>query len=283
MHYKEANVAGLGKTELLVIYLLFTKKGWMSTGAIVDLLRMVNKSESAVRATLFRLRKKDIIKSIEKGRQTQFTLGKAGVEIVSGYMNRLELTEKKWNGKWLLFSFNVPERKRHLRNILRQELMFLGFGRLHTNLWVSPYDLRLECARIIRRLRLQECTVMFMSDYIGQDARKFANRIWHLEKFTRTWDEFKNKWQKECRRFRRTRFTDSYQEAVEALIRLIKMKEYLVSWADKGPSLPYDLMPYERRYHINLEKAIFDSVDFFRKKASSIIKFDPIAHEKHHR
>ena len=55
---------GLGKTELLVIYLLITKKGWMSTKSIVDLLGLIRKSESAVRATLFRLKQKDIIQTV---------------------------------------------------------------------------------------------------------------------------------------------------------------------------------------------------------------------------
>ena len=141
----------LGTTEKLVMYLLL-KKEWMSTKEILELLGKINKTEVAVRATLFRLRKKKLIKDSSKGRETLFSIAPAGQEVISGYLKRISRAKKEWNGKWLIFSFNIPEKKRKLRNNLRNELIFLGFGRLHTNLWICPYDIRNDCNKIIKDL-----------------------------------------------------------------------------------------------------------------------------------
>jgi len=273
---------GLGKTELLVIYLLITKKGWMSTKSIVDLLGLIRKSESAVRATLFRLKQKDIIQSRSQGRTTLFSLGKTGRQLVSEYMDLLSRSEKRWSGKWLLFSFNIPESKRTVRNALRDELVFLGFGRLHANLWISPYDIRKECARIVKRLKVEEYTAMFITDYIGGNPKKLSQRVWGLVKLTQTWDKLRERCKKEYNSFKRSKFVNSNQESIEALARLVKLKGEIVSLATQDPCLPQNLLPYGVPYHMRLEKEILSYLDFLRIKSSSIIKFDSIEHEKCH-
>lgn len=274
---------GLGKTELLVIYLLVTRKGWMSTRAIVDLLRMIRKSESAVRATLFRLKQKDIITSMSQGRETLFRLGATGEKMVAGYMDMLSRSERKWSGRWLLFSFNIPENKRALRNMLRDELNVLGFGRLHTNLWISPHDIRKECDELVARLGVKEYTSMFMSDYIGADPKELASRVWNLAALIGIWEKFMRKCRQEYEGFKKLRFRNAYQEAVEALSRLIKLKGGLVDLAAQETHLPYELLPANPEHYKKLGDKIFEYIGFFRDKASPIIKFDPIEHEKHHK
>lgn len=273
---------GLGKTELLVIYLLITKKGWMTTRSIVNLLGMIRKSESAVRATLFRLQQKDIIKSRPRGRETLLCLSQAGNKRVAGYMEMLSRSEQKWNGKWLLFSFNIPDRKRALRNALREELLEMGFGRLHTNLWISPHNVQRECERLVTRLRVKEYTEMFTANYIGANPREFANRVWDLTGLIKIWDRFMKQCRQEYDEFRKIKFTNSYQEAVEALTRLIALKSRMVDLAAQETHLPYDLFPVSPKQYKTMGDTIFKYIGFFRDRASSIIKFDPIEHEKHH-
>ncbi len=47
---------------------------------------------------------------------------------------------EKWDGKWRILIFDIPERRRHLRDMLRNTLRAIGFKRLQDSVWVYPYD-----------------------------------------------------------------------------------------------------------------------------------------------
>ena len=47
---------------------------------------------------------------------------------------------KKWDKKWRVIIFDIPEKRKGLRNKLRQTLNVIGFVRLQDSVWVYPYD-----------------------------------------------------------------------------------------------------------------------------------------------
>jgi DNA-binding transcriptional regulator PaaX len=48
--------------------------------------------------------------------------------------------ERTWNGKFYLVSFDIPEKKRRLREILRMKLKLHSGGLLQDSLWITPFD-----------------------------------------------------------------------------------------------------------------------------------------------
>ena len=47
---------------------------------------------------------------------------------------------KHWDGKWRVLVFDIPERKRKVRERMREVLMSIGFVRLQDSVWLYPYD-----------------------------------------------------------------------------------------------------------------------------------------------
>ena len=47
---------------------------------------------------------------------------------------------KRWDGRWRVLIFDIPEHRRSLRNKLRQTLAMVGFVRLQDSVWLYPYD-----------------------------------------------------------------------------------------------------------------------------------------------
>lgn len=47
---------------------------------------------------------------------------------------------KRWDGKWRVLIFDIPEKKRRLRDRVRQTLSMIGFVRLQHSVWIYPYD-----------------------------------------------------------------------------------------------------------------------------------------------
>ena len=47
---------------------------------------------------------------------------------------------KRWDGKWRVLIFDIPQTKNLLRDKLRRTLMAIGFIRLQDSVWIYPYD-----------------------------------------------------------------------------------------------------------------------------------------------
>jgi len=47
---------------------------------------------------------------------------------------------RRWDGKWRILVFDIPEKRRAVRTKIRSTLRLLGFVRLQDSVWVYPYD-----------------------------------------------------------------------------------------------------------------------------------------------
>ncbi|MDP1690298.1 MAG: CRISPR-associated endonuclease Cas2 [bacterium] len=47
---------------------------------------------------------------------------------------------KRWDGRWRVVLFDIPERRRKVRNQLRIFMQEYGFVRLQDSAWIYPYD-----------------------------------------------------------------------------------------------------------------------------------------------
>lgn len=51
-----------------------------------------------------------------------------------------KIKNKKWDKKWRILIFDIPERKRKFRDNLRITLLNIGFRQLQKSVWIFPYD-----------------------------------------------------------------------------------------------------------------------------------------------
>lgn len=58
---------------------------------------------------------------------------------------------KKWDGKWRVLIFDIPESRRFDRTSIRQALISIGFMRLQDSVWIYPYD----CEEIVSLLKAE--------------------------------------------------------------------------------------------------------------------------------
>ena len=83
---------------------------------------------------------------------------------------------KHWDGKWRLVIFDIREKRRSTRDLLRQQLQGLGLIRLQNSVWVHPYD-------------FSEVTVLFKADtMLGKDilfltVEELENDAWLRKHF----------------------------------------------------------------------------------------------------
>ena len=71
-------------------------------------------------------------------------------------LNLLEMKDwkinkpKKWDGRWRMLIFDIPEKKRPLREKIRSTLFSIGFMRLQDSVWIFPY----ACEDLVNLLKV---------------------------------------------------------------------------------------------------------------------------------
>ena len=64
--------------------------------------------------------------------------GKAKLELLEVKDWKID-KPRKWDGKWRVLIFDIPESKRPLRDKIRRTLFGIGFVRLQDSVWIYPY------------------------------------------------------------------------------------------------------------------------------------------------
>ncbi len=72
------------------------------------------------------------------GIERVYRLTRKGMLRALGGTQPEERWDRGWDGKWRMVVFDLPEKKRGLRNELRRELRAARFGGLQGSVWISP-------------------------------------------------------------------------------------------------------------------------------------------------
>ncbi len=59
---------------------------------------------------------------------------------------------KERDGMWKMVIFDIPEKQRHVRNVLRAKLISLGFKKWQNSIWMSPYKIAPEIEEELNEL-----------------------------------------------------------------------------------------------------------------------------------
>lgn len=111
------------------------------SGSIIDVFARVGVSEEALRSTLTRMVKRDLLARHRGGRRMYFGLTARSAAVLEDGEHRVwrsGAVNDDWDGTWTMVGFSLPESWRSQRHDLRSRLVWGGFGPLQNGLWVAP-------------------------------------------------------------------------------------------------------------------------------------------------
>ena len=77
---------------------------------------------------------------------------------------------KRWDGKWRIIIFDIPEKKKYKREQIRMMLADLGCTRLQDSVWVYPYDLEDIVTLLKTELYVGKNLLYIIADKIENDS-----------------------------------------------------------------------------------------------------------------
>lgn len=133
----------LTKTQKILIYLV--EKGlilketlYNPSGLLYHELQIRDRIEmQAFYNVVGRLKREGYLEEIEEnGRKKIKATLKGKFKIL-----KFRRKSRKWDGKWRIVIFDIPETKKKMRNFFREKLQEMGFRMLQESVWICPYNI----------------------------------------------------------------------------------------------------------------------------------------------
>ena len=111
---------------------------------------------------IYYLKKKGYIKIKNLENKKAIILTRKGLGKMWKIKYKISERKKRKDGKLQMIIFDIPEKKRAFRDILREYLYLLGYKMLQRSVWVSPYDVLEETREILRKYNLDPYVKLFL-------------------------------------------------------------------------------------------------------------------------
>lgn len=186
-----------GKALLLTVLgeFVLPSGGEAWTSSLVAAAAAVGIGEKNARQAIARIGDQGLIEAGRHGRRVRWSLTPDGRRLLEAGAQRIYgfgTTFVDWHGEWLVAHCPVAEAQRALRNELRTQLGFLGFGELSASLLISPHVERADQLRqVLGRLGLLEASVILRSTTgsVGENA-DLVRRAWDLDELAGRYRSF---------------------------------------------------------------------------------------------
>lgn len=215
------------------------------TGSLIELLGLLGLSAQAVRSTLSRMSRKGWLKGRRVGNKSFYSLTPKSVKLLEEGAQRIfQPRADAWDGKWCLLTYSIPEKKRHLRNKLREKLTWLGYAPLNHATWISPRILQHELEDLLKSLKIRDHVEIFCAEHLGFSSnQEIVARCWNLEGLNRTYADFITKYEPLLNQHKASLAEGHTLDPAECFVQRFMLVHEYRSFPYVDPNLPAELLP----------------------------------------
>lgn len=219
--------------------------GEVWVGSLIKLLGSFGLSEQAIRSALSRMCRKGLLRMKRVGKNSYYSLTAEGETLLAKGARRIfHRSDDRWDGTWHIVTYSIPEAKREVRDRLRQELVWMGFGPLGNSTWLSPYDLSWEVEELAGTLGINGCLEMFRAQHLGfATSGQLVRRLWDVDRIHQGYASFLTKYtsryEEHLRRLRNGEVIAPSECFVERFMFIHEYRRFPFF----DPELPLELLP----------------------------------------
>lgn len=114
-------------------------------------------NQAALARTLSRLKNNGLIEYQKNQEGTAYLkLTAVGSDLV--------VLNEKWDGKYRVVIWDIPERNKRIRNLLRRRLKEWGFTSVQRSVWISKKNVTRQFRKLIEELGIEKWVVVFETE-----------------------------------------------------------------------------------------------------------------------
>ena len=171
---------GHGKTQKKILLLLFgglalglsgsPKKSFKIIDAIVKEWKGIDR-QSLKRSIKSLYKEKLVSEKYNKDGTVTLNLTKQGKRFALTYnLENLKIKrQSKWDKKWRIVIFDIPEKKKKIRDALRMHLRQMNFYELQKSVFVNPFECESEIEYIVEFFKIRKHVRFIVADSIDNE------------------------------------------------------------------------------------------------------------------
>jgi phenylacetic acid degradation operon negative regulatory protein len=235
------------QSAMLTLYgdYLLGRREEIGIGSLITLFTNFGLSDQAVRSAVSRMCHANILKARSKGRKSYYSLTNRGHDLLTTGAQRIFVRkDTSWGGTWNIVTYAIPEEDRKMRDTLRRELIWMGYGTLAGATMISPYDLTNKVMELAEKLGVVERIQIFKAEQQGLvHAKKIVSTCWDLDRIHDMYAKFMDKYQPRYENWlQRLQNNENIESSEYFLERFLLIHEYRkLPFYD--PDLPGELLP----------------------------------------
>jgi len=124
-----------------------------------------------LRESALRLKRKGLVEFKSENGKKRLRLTPRGEKVMGSIWNETYQLQKprRWDERWRLVIFDIPEKQRPTRDKIRHLVSRLGFLRLQDSVWVYPYDCEELVTLLKTDLKIGRAVLYIIADAIEFD------------------------------------------------------------------------------------------------------------------
>lgn len=183
------------KSKILLVLALFgdlQQKQVEFNEKILDLFDLTLNQKT--KGTLSSFLKSELIEIIDQDNVLKYTLTNKGLETLSLHFPLFRYQVSEWDGVWRIISYEIPERKRELRDRLRREMSGWGLGPWHRSFWITPHPIISALKNLVYGKEEAQYIQAFEATHMFGEKEILIEKVWNKIKLEQGYRELFKLW-----------------------------------------------------------------------------------------
>ncbi len=127
-------------------------------------------------------------------KNSQYRLTDKGYYSLALIFPAIRFFRDEWDGVWRIISYEIPEKKRHLRDRLRREMKGWGLGPWHRSFWMTAHPVIGPLRDLVYGREEEQYVQAFEATHMFGDMNVLVEKVWGKEKLESDYKELFKYW-----------------------------------------------------------------------------------------
>lgn len=189
------------------------------------------------RGTISGLLKEELITKTEL--ENNYRLSEKGFYELVLQFPLLRFLKEKWDGKWRIISYEIPEKKREIRDRLRREMQGWGLGPWHRSFWITPHPVIETLRQLVSQKEEEQYIQAFESEHAFGNREILIEKVWQKSILDKKYREMFKSWHDILAEPNSTEASEGRGDKIEKFKKIISL---YIDLLRLDPGLPVDLV-----------------------------------------
>jgi len=131
---------------------------------------------------------------IVKNEDSSYQITQSGLAELSLFFPYVRFTNFSWDGLYRIITYEIPEKRRKLRDSLRREISGWGLGPWHRSFWLTPHPITKVLQSLVKNTDYEEYVQAFEGQPVVGDPKILMEKVWRVSQIEKEYRNMFKQW-----------------------------------------------------------------------------------------